>query len=176
MRLGSPETSIRLLTRKDAHEYQQLRLKSLQESPEAFLSDHDKEASFSTEIYANHLDWSLHPPFLGYFGIFINGKLAGYVQINKTMLDKQEHIVFINNLYILSEFQHHGLGSELLNYCLDLLKNNNAAERAFVQCTAKNKKACRFYVKHGFRRYSIQKHVVKWLGEYDDAIEFVKVL
>jgi len=172
----SENIAIRLLERKDAAEYQTLRLQSLEESPEAFLSDLEKEREYSTSIYANKLDWSLHPPYLGYFGIFVDGKLAGYVQLSKTMLEKQDHVVFINNLYIDSHFQHQGLGSRLLKYCLDLLKKNDAAERAFVQCTAKNKKACSFYKKQGFRRYSVQAKVVKWLGEYDDAIEFVKVL
>ncbi len=171
-----PDVSIRLLNRKDAKEYQRLRMKSLKEFPEAFLSDQASEVNYSTEIYANHIDWSLHPPYLGYFGIFVKDVLAGYVQISKTLLDKQDHVAFINNLYIDSQFQHQGLGSILLNYCLDLLKNGDAAERAFVQCTAKNKNACRFYVKQGFRRYSIQAKAVKWQGEYDDAVEFVKVL
>ncbi len=168
--------TIRLLTNKDAAEYQRLRLKSLQESPEAFLSHHETEKGYATQIFANHVQWSYHPPYLGYFGIFDKERLVGYVQVSKTMLEKQDHIVFINNLYIDSDYQRQGAASQLLEYVFQLLKEHNVAERAFVSCTAKNKKACAFYKKHGFRRYAVQAKVVKWQNEYDDAIEFVKVL
>jgi len=168
--------TVRLLNSSDALAYQQLRLKSLQESPEAFLSNYTSEAEYKTQVFSDHLNWSIHPPFLGYFGIFDSQKLVGYVQISKTMLEKQEHLVFINNLYIDSQYQRQGLAAQLLNYIFDLLKKNAIAERAFVSCTAKNKKACQFYIHQGFRRYAIQAKAVKWLNEYDDAIEFVKVL
>ncbi len=169
-------TFIRLLTREDAAEYHVLRLKSLHSAPEAFLSDYKTEAQYHTEVYANHLDWAYHPPYLGYYGIFVKGVLAGYVQISKSMLEKQDHIVFINNLYIDGQYRHQGLASQLLNHVFGLLRQANVAERALVSCTAKNKAACKFYVKNGFRRFAVQAKVVKWQGHYDDAIEFVKVL
>jgi len=168
--------TIRLLTSQDASEYQHLRLQSLKESPEAFLSDYKTEAEYATQVFANHLQWSYHPPYLGYFGVFENNKLVGYVQISKTMLDKQNHVIFINNLYIDSHYQRRGFASQLLSYIFELLKKNKVAERAFVSCTAKNKKACHFYTQQGFRRYAVQAKVVKWQDEYDDAIEFVKML
>lgn len=172
----SDSPTIRLLTGKDAEAYQVLRLKSLRDFPEAFLSDPATEETYDLQIYVNHLNWSHHPPYLGYFGIFIGDVLAGYVQVSKSMLDKQDHVVFLNNVYVDSNFQERGLGSMLMNHVFNMLKNEHVAERAFISATAKNKNAISFYKKLGFRRYAVQSQVVKWNGVYDDAIEFVKVL
>ena len=171
-----PTTTIRLLTRDDGPAYQQLRLHSLQESPESFLASYDKEQSLHENAFSDHLDWAYHPPHYGYFGFFLDDKLIGYVQVSKTYLDKQEHIVSLNNLYIAPEYRHHGYAKQLFQYVLDLLSASEHVERAYLSCTARNKPAHQFYQKMGFRRYGVKARAIKWQNQYDDEIEMVKVL
>jgi RimJ/RimL family protein N-acetyltransferase len=172
----SAHHSIRLLTRDDAAEYQKLRLHSLEESPAAFLSTFDNETKLHEEVFADHLDMTYHPPHLGYFGIFVGERLAGYVQISKNYLEKQDHIVFANNLYISPDFRGQGLAVQLFEFVFLTLKNSEHIERIFLSCTARNRSAMRLYKKIGFRRYGVKVRAIKWQGQYDDEVEMVKVL
>lgn len=175
-------TTIRLLTRIDGPAYQGLRLQSLQTNPEAFLSIFDGEKTLHEDIFSNHLDQSYHPPFLGYYGIFVDDELAGYVQLSQNFLEKQEHIAFLNNLYISPKFRNQGLATQLFDHILaelrDVRSGNERAkiERLFLSCTASNKSAYRLYQKLGFRRYGVKVKAIKWQGKYDDEVEMVKVL
>ncbi len=179
-------SSIRLLTRADGGAYQQLRLQSLQQNPEAFLSLYENERKLHEKIFADHLDWADHPPHFGYFGIFVdnqgdtdNGggkKLAGYVQVARTFLDKQAHVVLLNNLYIAPEFRGQGLASALFDYVFSVLKTSEAIERIFLSCAGKNKPALQFYRKMGFQRYGVKVRAIKWDNQYDDEVEMVKVV
>src|SRR5476649_571147 len=124
--------TIRLLTRDDAAQYQKLRLLSLQEAPQAFLSTYQDEVTFNTEVYAKHLEWSLRPPFLGYFGVFEGRQLIGYIQVTSPLLQKQEHIVLLYNLYIDAKHQRQGLATQLLNEIFGILKASGKIERVYV--------------------------------------------
>lgn len=170
------EISIRLLTREDGPTYQKLRLLSLKESPDAFLSTFDNEAKLHEKVFADHLDWAYHPPHLGYFGIFIHGELAGYVQVSKTYLDKQDHIVMMNNLYVDPKFRKKNLASQLFEHVFEVLKKSSAIERIFLSCTAHNTPALHFYKKLGFQRFGVRVKAIKWHGMYDDEVEMVKIV
>ncbi len=177
-----PNYTIRLLTREDGPIYQQLRLQSLQNDPEAFLSTFENEKKFHENVFSDHLDWAYHPPLYGYFGIFVKNNsgesdvLAGYVQVSKTYLDKQEHVAVLNNLYIAPQFRKKGFASILFRYVFDELKKSDKIERLFLTCSAKNDTALHFYDKMGFVRYGLKEKSIKWANQYDDEVEMVKVL
>ncbi len=167
---------IRLLTATDGPAYQALRLQSLQESPQAFLSTYDAEKNLQEKSFANQLDWAYHPPHHGYFGIFMGKELAGYLQIGKSYLEKQNHIVFAYNFYIAPQYRRQGVATKLFQYVLNLVAASEQIERVYLTCAATNVPACNFYKKMGFRRFSIRAKTIKWQGVYDDEVEMVKVL
>lgn len=167
---------IRLLTREDGPSYQRLRLESLQRNPEAFLSTFESESVLHEQAFADHLDWAYHPPHYGYFGVFLGNVLAGYVQISKNYLEKQSHIIYVNNLYVGHEFRRQGLATTLMNYVFDELGHLEHIERAFLSCTGRNTAAYALYKTLGFRRFAVRAKAVKWQGVYDDEVEMVKLL
>lgn len=169
-------SQIRLLTRQDAPAYQALRLQSLQQNPEAFLSTYESESQLHDQAFAEHLDWAYHPPCFGYFGIFIHDQLVGYLQAGKNFLEKQAHVAALYNLYISHQVRHHGLASRLMQTVLDRLQHEAQIERVYLSCTAKNPAAYRLYRRLGFQRIGIKAKAVKWQGVYDDEIEMVKLL
>lgn len=171
----SDQIVIRLLTKEDASDYQQLRLESLQTNPEAFLSSYETESALHDSAFEDHLDWAYHPPAYGYFGVFVDEKLAGYVQTAKNFLEKQNHIAFLYNLYISKNFRHRGLARTLIAHALKELEDLDV-ERVFLSCTAKNPNAYNLYKKLGFKRVGIKVKAIKWNGHYDDEIEMVKLL
>jgi ribosomal protein S18 acetylase RimI-like enzyme len=177
--------SIRLLRGPDAVAFQALRLESLQANPEAFLSTYEAEAGWHEDYFASQLDYNYHPPHLGYFGIFLpknpadpegGEELVGYVLVSKSFLDKQPHIVFLNNLYIQKNHRGKGLATQLLDYVTKLLKQTEHIEQIILSCTASNTPALQFYQKHGFTRTGVRKESSKWQGKYDDEIEMVKIV
>lgn len=171
-----PSYNIRQLTREDGPAYKQLRMQSLQSDPSAFLSTFETENQLHEGIFANHLDSSYHPPFLGYFGIFEEDTLLGYLQVSSSFLEKESHIATIYNVYMNPKYRGQGLARMLFEHVFEVLKDHGNIERIFLTCTASNKRACRFYQKLGFRRYAVRVQAVKWQGKYDDEIEMVKML
>ncbi len=175
--INLPEgVSIHLLTADDALAYQDLRLHSLRNDTHAFLSTYQNELKLHIDSFANHLDWAYHPPYYGYFGLFKQEKLIGYVQVAKTHLEKQDHIASLHNLYLLPHHRGQGLATLLFEYVFDLLKKGEKVERVFISCRAKNKPAMALYKKLGFKRYAVKARSIKWDGEYDDEVEMVKIL
>lgn len=171
-----PDIEIRLLTKSDAPAYQQLRLLSLQTDSAAFLSTFDMESKLHEVAFADHLDWAYHPPSFGYFGIFVDGKLAGYIQTGKNYLEKQSHVASLYNLYVNPEFRHQGYARKLIDFVTDLLREEDNIERVFLSCTAKNPTAYNMYKRLGFHRIGVKVKAIKWNGQYDDEIEMVKLL
>ena len=167
---------IRLLTKHDGAEYQALRLESLQINPEAFLSSYETESALHDAVFADHLDWAYHPPYYGYFGVFIDDELAGYLQSAKNFLEKQDHIAYLYNLYVAKRYRHRGLAQLLITHVTEILQNQAKVERVFLSCTAQNPAAYRLYKKMGFRRIGVKVKAIKWNGHYDDEIEMVKLL
>jgi len=172
----SPNVDIRLLTRSDAPEYQQLRLLSLQTDEVAFLSTFDMESKLPDVAFADHLDWAFHPPSFGYFGIFVDDELAGYIQTGKNYLEKQSHVASLYNLYIAPKFRHKGYAGQLIAFVTNLLRDEDNIERVFLTCTAKNPNAYNLYKRLGFHRIGVKVKAIKWNGQYDDEIEMVKLL
>jgi ribosomal protein S18 acetylase RimI-like enzyme len=171
-----PSVTVRFLDRKDGAAYQTLRLESLQQNPNAFLTLHDTEAQLKQDLFTNHLVNSYHPPYFGFFGIFVDKRLVGYAQVSDSVFEKQRHIADIYNVYISPTFRKKGLALLLFQFIFDLLKQSNRIERIFLTCTASNTSALHFYDKLGFERFGIRQNAIKWQGVYDDQIELVKVL
>jgi ribosomal protein S18 acetylase RimI-like enzyme len=163
------------MTREDGTAYQALRLESLRENPQAFLSTFETENQLHETVFADHLDAAYHPPHLGYFGIFINDELAGYVQIATSYLEKQKHIVFLNNLYVGLRFRRHKYATQLLNHVFAEL-HAAGVERIYLSCTARNAPAQRLYRHLDFHRYGVKTKAIKWQNSYDDEVEMVKIL
>ncbi|MBW7955875.1 GNAT family N-acetyltransferase [Patescibacteria group bacterium] len=170
------QPTIRLLTAQNGTEYQRLRLESLQVNPEAFLSSYDTESKLHDSAFVDHLDWAYHPPAYGYFGIFIEEQLVGYLQASKNYLEKQDHIASLHNLYISKAHRHQGLASQLIEHVTQLLREKAGVERVFLSCTAKNQVAYKLYRKHGFHRIGVKARAIKWNDQYDDEVEMVKLL
>lgn len=166
---------IHFLTEANAPAYQALRLESLKTNANAFLSLYETESQLKQSLFANHLRTALRPPFFGFLGVFVEGKLVGYIQIGDTYFEKQQHIATLYNLYISPTYRHKGLAHILFEFVFEFLKTAQF-ERIFLSYTGSNKEAQRLYKQLGFQRIGIKKQAIKWQGVYDDEIEMVKVL
>ena len=81
------------------------------------------------------------------FMIESNGKTAGYALIAKTFSQEAGGLViWIEELFILPEFQGKGLGKEFF----DWLFENRPAKRYRLEIEPENEKAIGLYIKKGF--------------------------
>ena len=88
-----------------------------------------------------------------YYCIFVNSVPAGYSKIvlNSQYPDSQaKNISRLDRLYLLREFYDQNLGSELFEFNLNLVRQNNQSG-IWLYAWTENERALGFYRKHGFK-------------------------
>jgi len=168
-------TSIRLLQAHDVIPYHRLRLQAVASDPHAYLSTVEVETAKPLQYFSTELMFaSLKAPF-GYYGLFNDDTLIGYIQLGTTGLAKQSHIAYFYNLYLDPHFRGQQLATQL---CETVIAQAQAAglERIFAVSLAANQPALNFYHSLGFQNCGRRSQSVKWHDTYDDEVELVKVL
>ncbi len=83
--------------------------------------------------------------------IIVNkGKQIGYFNFGTarhTPIERYSGIPCLNSLYILKEYQHKGIGSQVIKFVLKELRGVSSS--MFLCCNAYNDKAKKFYLKMG---------------------------
>lgn len=164
---------VRPLSGQDAQSYCTLRLEAVTSFPDSFLSTAAVESKRSILSFQYELSSAAIPPAFGYYGIFLENHLVGYLQLGCSLLPKQHHLAFVYNLYITRNHHREGLAETLINHCLSVLREKTKVERLFVTCNANNHHGVAFYTKLGFIPWGKRPKSVLWQGEYDDEIEWV---
>ncbi|WP_340026434.1 GNAT family protein [Paenibacillus sp. FSL K6-1096] len=166
---------IRTLTPSDAESYRALRLQSLQQHPEAFLSSYESEAKLSIETTRIRLE-----PSDGNFtlGAFLDGdeRLAGMATFFRESRPKIQHKAHVYAVYVDLVARKHGLGRALM---LELIARAKAApglEQLMLTVTSSNLPAKRLYESLGFVRYGTEPKAMKLDGEYLDEDLMVLLL
>jgi GNAT superfamily N-acetyltransferase len=87
-----------------------------------------------------------------FFGLFVNGKQAGFVAVEK----ENDAKYYMKRLAVLPEFWHGGYGRELVNYAIEYVKNkgNNKLHLTIVN---ENPVLKNWYLGMGFKETSVQK-------------------
>jgi ribosomal protein S18 acetylase RimI-like enzyme len=166
---------IQLLTSVDSAAFQAMRLEAVAHDPYAFLSTPEVEQAKTIQHYANEIVAArLLPPF-GYYGVFDEDRLLGYVQLGTTGLPKKKHIAYIYNLYIDPAARGQRLAEHLCTIVAQIAKAADI-ERLYANCLRNNQIALKFYHKLGFQICGERVQSVKDADQYDDEIELVKVL
>lgn len=168
-----PAITIRPLTSSDGAAFQTLRLEAVSEFPGSFLSTSIVESNRPLLSFQYELKTAFIAPIFGYYGIFQNQQLLGYMQLGCSLLPKQLHIAFIYNLYVSRSHHKQGLAKQLVQHCISLLKEKTQIERLFVTCNASNALGVAFYSALGFSIWGKRPKSVLWHGNYDDEIEWV---
>lgn len=125
-----------------------------------YFSEKDLEVLFG-QAYQQKLPDELINPDIQYLVCEHHGKLIGYAKLHYLT----DH-VFLDKLYLRSEYQGRGLGKKLLMevYQLAADKNYNAIQLR----AAENKPSIPFYEKHGFIELSRNRYV-KPSGEHTNS-------
>ncbi|MED4018819.1 GNAT family N-acetyltransferase [Sutcliffiella cohnii] len=106
------------------------------------------EKAFNLEQLGNELS----NPFSKFFFAYVNGEVAGYLKVNTNDAQSEEmgtDSLEIERIYIMSEFQKHGLGKLLYNKAIEIALEHNK-EKVWLGVWEKNENAIAFYEKMGF--------------------------
>ncbi|WP_150266976.1 GNAT family N-acetyltransferase [Paenibacillus tepidiphilus] len=161
---------IRLLDSNDVEWYRALRLKSLQESPEAFLTTYELEAAKPIGQLRNNLE-----PADGKFtlGAVEGNELAGMVTFIRENNPKTLHKGNIYAMYVSPQFRGKGAATALLQELLRRAARLEGLERINLTVMADNTAAMRLYERLGFTVYGTERNALKVGNRYWDEVLMV---
>ena len=119
--------SIRILTSADAPAFRALRLRALQEHPEAFTSSFEEDARkplSATEQRIAGEDGNV------FWGAFADGEIRGMIGLTREPRAKARHKADIVAMYVAPELGRRGLGRALLQAVIDHARSEAAARAA----------------------------------------------
>jgi ribosomal protein S18 acetylase RimI-like enzyme len=155
--------AIRLLTPDDAPAYRALRLRALQEHPEAFTSSYEEDVDHPLQVTTQRLA----SPRQSFWGAFRGHELCGMVGLERETRAKNRHRAWVVGMYVAPEAGARGIGAQLLQALLARCRDEGL-ESLVLTVTDGNTHAQRLYERCGFRSFGIEPHAIK-LGERSHA-------
>ncbi len=158
---------IRVLEKEDAALYQELRLTGLQQCPEAFGSDYDREVRFSRETVIERLQAvEDQRATVGAFGV--DGRLWGIAAVIRMGTVKEQHKADVCRVFVHPEARGKGVARQLMTELIRLAQGWTGVEQLRLAVNAANEPARRLYQGLGFQVYGSERESLKWNGVYYD--------
>jgi len=159
----------------DAAVLRDLRLKCLQDHPEAFFRDFQEEANLPLTIWQERVQASSGEGNELIMFAEQGGKLAGMSAINRRATPKTRHTATIWGVYVLPDWRGLGLAEVLIRACEGwAVKKGITILKLMVVST--NAAAIRCYQRCGFSIYGIEPRAMKYEGEYQNDVMMAKKL
>jgi RimJ/RimL family protein N-acetyltransferase len=144
-------SEIRRLNKEDVAEVFPLRMRALQEHPEAFGASYEDEVKQGSERW----EMTLTDENRAMFGAFVEGKLMGMVLISRDSSKKRLHRMGIYAMYVAPEARQQGLGERLINSCIQYAKEQDGVQQIGIGVTVGNHAARKLYRRCGFVTWGI---------------------
>ena len=159
--------TVRRLDEADADAYQALRLRGLQEAPEAFGSSYEEEADRPREVVAERLSGVLGAAVYGAFGG--GGALVGIGAVRREPQRKARHRAGIFGMYVAPEARGRGVGRAILQALADHARTLEGVERLDLGVTVSNAAARGLYAAFGFVTWGVQPDAYRADGRSWDS-------
>ncbi|WP_127534741.1 GNAT family N-acetyltransferase [Paenibacillus kobensis] len=156
---------IKLLDIGDAERYRELRIQSLRENPEAFLTTLEIQLAKTIEQVRDNLI-----PVNGKFtlGAFELHELVGMVTFVRESHPKTMHKGNLLAMYVSPEYRGHGIGKALVQELVSRAAQLDGLEQINLTVIANNDAAKRLYASVGFEVYGTERNAMKEGGQYWD--------
>lgn len=156
---------IRVLTPADAAAYQALRLRSLQEHPEAFGASYEDEADRPLAVVEERLQQTADSFMLGGWQ---GDALVGLVGLYRSPRVKLRHRAGVGGMYVAAEARGQGVGTALMGELVELAPTLDYLEEIILAVTVGNVAARSIYRAAGFVPAYVEKRYLKIDGRYYD--------
>lgn len=156
---------IRTLTPEDASGYLELRLRALEEHPEAFATSYEEERERSLAEVASRL---APGPQQVTLGAFDQDRLVGIATLVRPAKAKLRHRATLAAMYVVPEARERSLGRALLERVLTLAAEWGVSDVALA-VTVGNHAARNLYASAGFISYGIEPRSLYVQGRFYDV-------
>lgn len=156
---------IRVLDEKDAEVCHQLRLQSLLDSPEAYLTTYEIQAARPIEKIREQLK-----PEDGKFtlGAFQADRLVGMVTFVREFKPKIIHKGNLYAMYVAPEARGQGIGKKLVTELIQRASQLSGLEQINLSVISENAAAKALYASCGFEVFGIERNAMKAGNQYWD--------
>lgn len=156
---------LRLLEKTDAQTYHALRLRALQEHPEAFGAAYEDEKLMSLEAVAGRLQ-PMPERFM--LGAWLEGDLVGMAGFGRALGKKTRHRGGIYSMYVAPEARGQRMGRALLAEMIQRVRALPELEEIILAVTVGNGAARSIYIAAGFIPSYIEPRYLKIDNHYYD--------
>jgi ribosomal protein S18 acetylase RimI-like enzyme len=166
------QLSIRILTPRDAPAFRALRLRALQEHPDAFTSSFEEDVDKPLSVTEKRIAGDGNV----FWGAFVDDGIRGMVGLLPELRAKNRHKGDIVAMYVAPEFSRRGLGAGLLQAAVDYARVELRLEQLVLSVTRTNEAAAQLYRAAGFRTFGMEPRAIKVAGEYFDKERMILFL
>jgi ribosomal protein S18 acetylase RimI-like enzyme len=170
---GMNTPTIRLLAPYDAAVYRALRLRAMQEYPDAFTSDYDEESNRTIAWAEQRLTPDARRPHDFFIGAFCDGVLSGVVGLQGRYRAKERHNATVVGMAVVTASQGQGLGRLLLQALLAQARTLPALVQLDLTVTEGNAAAQRLYEDLGFKVVGVFPRAICVNGAYHAKVHMV---
>ncbi|HEY7347848.1 MAG TPA: GNAT family N-acetyltransferase [Ktedonobacterales bacterium] len=156
---------VRLLTEEDIEALWSVRLRSLQDNPEAFGSTYEETLGRGKENMRQRLLKPHAETF--YIGAF-EESLVGIVGYFRESGVKGQHKGYIISMYVTPEQRGHGIGKALVAEAIAQARKVTGLEQLLLAVVTSNTAARRLYLSLGFQPYGLEPRALKRGEQYWD--------
>lgn len=161
---------IRSLSPPDAAAYQALRLRGLQECPEAFASSFAEEVGLPLDEIERRL---LPKADAAIFGAFEGPELCALVGLQRERMIKLAHKSFIWGVYVAPEHRGRSVGTRILSHALSYAASEFKSTQVNLGVNTRNAAAVALYKKLGFTQYGLERDYLRVDGVMHDEYQMV---
>jgi len=157
---------IRKLTEEDLDAFWSIRLRSLQDNPEAFGSTYEETLGRGKESFRQRLRQPHSETF--YIGAFEDERLVGIVGFFRESGTKGQHKGYIISMYVAPEQRGRGVGKALVAEAIAQARTIPGLEQLLLAVVTTNTAARRLYLSLGFEVYGLEPRALKQGDQYWD--------
>jgi len=168
--------TVRRLTPDDAAVYQALRLRGLEEHPEAFTSSVPDEAARPLQWAQERLRCVAARPHDFFLGAFRAGRLLGIVGLQGRYRPKERHNASVVGMYVVPEVSGQGVGRALMQALLRDAGRIAGLEQLDLTVTEGNDAARTLYLRCGFTVWGTLPRAVRIGPHYLGKVHMVRPL
>ncbi|MDF5733620.1 MAG: GNAT family N-acetyltransferase [Rhizonema sp. PD38] len=153
------------MTKHDAEDYRNIRLKALSKNPDSFGTMYDEEVIKTIDEFRDRIPVDNNNFILGGYE---DKELIGIVAFHQELRIKVRHKAYIRSMYVKQEYRGKGIGKLLLNELIQRAKILNEIEILLLDVVTTNSSAKKLYLSCGFQIYGIEKMAYKFDNQYFD--------
>jgi len=158
--------NLRLLTEDDIDTLWSIRLRALQDNPEAFGSTYEETLQRGKESFRQRLRQPHTETF--FLGAFENERLVGIVAFFRESGTKGQHKGYIISMYVAPEQRGRGIGKALVAEAIVQARTVPGLEQLLLAVVTTNTAARQLYRSLGFEVYGLEPRALKQGDHYWD--------